>query len=310
MERGTAKIVLIGAAFLAAAGLSVCLNGLSSPAAPATASAGAGAAREFRYNRVICMSPAVTEIVFALGAGPRVVGVSEYTMYPPDAVAKPTCGGFINPNHERILSLEPDLIVTQGEAADLTSFARDNGIEMLVLSLTDLDSIYRQTRKVGAALQLDAEAGLVCAEMQYSIAKVRARVSHHPPVPAVMVTGHEPGSLNGISVVGPGTFLSDVLDAAGGRNVFADLHTSYAVVSKEALLERAPEVVIELHGEGSDQRARQEEARRLWQGLAPLPAVRDGRVHVLEATYAMIPGPRVAMLAEGLAAILHPEDGQ
>jgi iron complex transport system substrate-binding protein len=253
------------------------------------------------------MSPAIAEIVFALGAGPRVVAVSQNTTYPPEALERPVCGGFFNPNYEAIVALRPDLIITQGIAVDMTGFARANGVELVTLDLRDLESIFSETLKLGRALQEEARAELLCAEMRYRLAQVRAGVSGRPPVRAMLVVGREPGTLNGIFAVGPGEFLNDLIYAAGGVNVFADLATPYAVVSKETVLERAPEVIVELQGEGGDPVERLQEARRLWGGLATLPAVRNGRVYVVEATYAMIPGPRVVVLAQRLAELLHEE---
>ncbi|GAH56365.1 unnamed protein product, partial [marine sediment metagenome] len=105
-----------------------------------------------------------------------------------------------------------------------------------------------------------------------------------------------------------GTFLHDLLGVAGGRNVFVDLPRDYAPINKETLLQRAPDVIVELHGEGGDLARLQREVRRLWQGLPTIPAVRQGRVHVVEATYALIPGPRVVELAERLADLFHGEE--
>ncbi|MHC5034378.1 MAG: ABC transporter substrate-binding protein [Planctomycetota bacterium] len=311
MERAKSKLALTGAALLVGLVLAFWLNSLPAPVAQPRQSSGAeGHGFDHRSRRVVCMSPAVAEIVFALGAGDRVVGVSQYTTYPPEATRKPTCGGFMNPNYELILSLQPDLILTQGEAEKLTSFGRDNGIEVVSLELRDLASIFTETRRAGAALELEARAELLCAEMRYRLARVRAAVERKPRVPVVLVTSRDAGALSRISAVGPGGFLHDLIEAAGGRNVFADLPRAYAVVSKEAILERAPELVVELHGEGADLAAGAREARELWSGLSTLPAVRQGRVHVIEATYALIPGPRVVRLAERLAEIFHGDHSQ
>jgi iron complex transport system substrate-binding protein len=146
--------------------------------------------------------------------------------------------------------------------------------------------------------------------MRCRLAQVQVAVDRKPGVPVVLVTSRDAGALSRISAVGPGGFLHDLIEVAGGRNVFADLPRTYAVVSKEAILERAPEVVIELHGESADLAAKGREARELWSGLWTLPAVRQGRVHVIEATYALIPGPRVVRLAERLAEILHGDHSQ
>lgn len=303
--------VLVGGAFLLGLGLSWWLLRVR-PGRPAGSQARADAvgAQQFRYRRIVCMSPAVSEIVFALGAKDRVVGVCEHTKYPPEALLKPTCGGFFNPNREAILALEPDLLITQGEAADLSDFARASGMGIVSLKLHDLESIFAETARAASVLQLDAQGDLLCAEMRYRLARVRARVAGKPPVPAVLIAGREPGSLTGIFAVGPGGFLNDVAELAGARNVLADLPAEYAVVSKEALLLGAPEVIVELGGEGAvygGSAAQEAEARKVWAALADLPAVQQGRVHVVEETYALIPGPRVVLLAERLAAIFHPE---
>jgi len=301
-----AKILPVCGAFVVGVALSFVLTRLPGPAGGRSVAARADSRRaDYAYNRIICMSPAISEIVFWLGAGARVVGVSQHTKYPPEALAKPTCGGFFNPSYEQILALQPDLLITQGEAVKLTHFGRANGIEIVKVVTSDLESIFTETKRLGSLLQLEPEAELLCAEMRWRLAQVRARVARKAPVRVVLVIGREPGTLNNIHVVGPGTFLDDLVSVSGGRNVFSDLGRSYAVVSKEALLERAPDVVVELHGEGADEEQRQDEVRKLWQGLAPLPAVRNGRVYVIEATYAMIPGPRVIELAERLADLFH-----
>jgi len=308
MDGAKARLLLACAALVVGLAVSLWLGRLSPRPAQHKAAAVEASSSDTRpYRRIICMSPAATEVAFALDAADLVVGVSEHTKHPPEALAKPTCGGFINPNYELILSLEADLVVTQGRAEALTRFGRDNRLAVVSLELGDLESIFREAEKLGRIIGAEPEADLLCAEMRYRLAQVRAAVSRQRPVSVLLVTGREPGSLNDISAVGPGSFLHDLVEVAGGRNVFSDLGSSGAVVNKEAVLERAPEVVVELRGEGGDTAAREAEARRLWGSLASLPAVRNGRVHVVEATYALIPGPRVVLLAEKLASLLHPE---
>ena len=259
------------------------------------------------YRRVVCMSPAVVELAFAVGAGERVVGICQHTMHPPEAFNRPSCGGFFNPNYELLLLLQPDLIVTQGQAEDLRRFAEHNGIELLSLNLVDLESISTQARRFGEVLDCQAGAERVCEDIESRLGAVRARVAGRPPVKVLLVTAREPASLNGIQAIGPGGFLHDLIAVAGGVNVVSDLPQSYGTVSKEALLARSPEVIVELHGEGGDPEAILRETRALWGGLSALPAVRNGRVYAIEATYAMIPGPRVVELAERLAEFLHGE---
>ena len=303
---GTAKAGFVAAALAVGLLLSWMLDGIR-PRSAEVAVPGADATEEFVYRRIICMAPSVTEIVFAMGAGDRVVGVSQHTTHPPEALELPRCGGFFNPNREAVIGLTPDLLITQGMAANLTAFTRDNGIEQVSLALTDLESIIAETERLGGVLQVEAQAAVLCAQMRLGLAQVRARVARRTRPSVILVIGRESGSLTDIYAVGGGTFLSDLIDVAGGRNVFADLDTGYEVVSKEAILERAPDVVIELHGEGMDASAALADVRELWGALTPLPAVRTGRLYAIESTYAMIPGPRVVELAARLADILHGE---
>ncbi len=299
------KPLLVLAAFLVGLALSVWLGRLPTHAGGyEPASGGAAPGPVHRYSRLVCMSPAAVEIVFALGTGGRVVGVSQHTKWPPEALDRPECGAFINPNYERILALRPDLIITQGRAEDLKEFCDANGIDVAALALTDLESIFAETQRLGRLLEEEAGAEAVCASMRRRLAKVSMQVRDARPVRVLLVVGREPGTLNDIYSVSGGTFLHDLIELAGGRNVAADLPSPYGIISKEAILGRAPEVIVELHGEGADEAARKE-ALGLWQGLPTLPAVRLGRVYVIEATYAMIPGPRVVQLAETLAELLH-----
>jgi len=251
------------------------------------------------------MSPAVTEIVFAIGQGDKVVGISEFTTYPPEALSRPVCGGFFNPNLERILSLRPDLIITQGRADRLTDFGRDHQIEMLSVELEDLESVFATIEGIGRVLRADEEAGVLCARMRLRLAEVRLAVKRRPRPRVLLLVAREPGSLRGLTTVGPNSFLSDLLGLAGGENVFADAAQPYATISKEALLERGPEVIIELHGEGMIDASEEARIREVWSAMAGLAAVRDGRIYAVGSTYAMIPGPRLVELAERLADILH-----
>ena len=310
MESAPVKAVTLVLAFILGVAASWLLSGVTpgapTPDAPATDPAVAA----YRYKRVIAMSPAAVEIVYAVGGASRVVGVCEHAVVPPEAFEHPTCGGAFNPNLEMILALRPDLVVTQGEAEDLVRFGCDNGIEIASLPLSDLESVFASIAEVGRLLETGAEADVVCAEMRWRMARVRARASSRVPVHGVLVAWRDPGALTGLSVVGPGSFLHDLMEAAGARNVFADLPGQYAPVSKEALLERGPDVIVELHGEGGSEQRTQREARRVWQSLPSLPAVQNGRVYALESTYAMIPGPRVVELAERLIEVFHPEEAR
>ena len=307
MSKRLAFTVLV--ALLAGIGLAVLLRGLrfASPAGPVSSSEVTGARRP---QRVICMSPAVTEMVYALGQGHRVVAISQFTTYPPEALEKPQCGGFFNPDVELILSLEPDLIISQGIAKSLTELGQAREFSVLTVTLEDLDSVFGAISAIGRALGCEAEADRLCAGMRLRLAATRMEVAGRRRPRVFVAVGREPDSLRNLMTVGKGSFLSDVLEVAGGENIFADLDRAYPTVSKESLLERQAEVIIELHGEGMMPDEAKEQILRTWRTMPALPAVKDGRIHIVEGTYAQIPGPRITRLAEELAAILHPAGEQ
>jgi len=247
----------------------------------------------------------VTEIVYALGIGGRVVGVSQFVSYPPEALDKPRCGGFVNPNRERILTLEPDLVIVQGLAQDMTDFATNNGIDLVSVWLTDLESIFSAIMKIGLAVGCEARAGLLCAEMRLALARVKVAVEGKPTPNVFIVLGREPGTLNRLFTSGSHGFLNDLIEIAGGRNIFRDIEREYSAVNREALLDREPDVIIELHGEGMNADKQLPEIRQLWGSLKSLPAVRQRRIYIIEGTYALLPGPRVVQLARELADLFH-----
>ena len=303
------SIIMVVVTFLVSVACSWALT-LINPAAMKSTSGGADTETEtggIYPQRVICMSPAVTEMVFAMGQGDRVVGVSQYTTYPPEAREKPVCGALINPNTERMLTLDPELVIYQGFQDDLTEFCRRNDIDVLRVRLTDLESVFDAINLIGRTLGCEADAEVVCAEMRLELARVRQAVAGEPTRNVLVVTGREPGTLNGLNTAGGGTFLNDLIEIAGGQNVFRDVGESYTAVSKEAVIGRNPEIIVELQGEGMVDPDTVSRIRDLWKSLSSLPAVRNDRVHVIENTYALIPGPRVVKLARKLARILHPE---
>jgi iron complex transport system substrate-binding protein len=271
----------------------------------------AAPARAAAPQRVVCLSPSLTEIIFALGQGTRVVGIGQYTTWPPEALDRPVCGGFINPDYERILSLRPDLIVSQEFAASkVAAFAQTHNIRAVCPEMQDLDSVFHCIRVMGEALGAEAEAERLSGDIRRDLDDVRRRAAGQT-MPRVFVTiARDPGSLANLSTVGKTSYLNAVLEIAGGRNVFGDVNELYPIVSKEALLQRQPEVIIELLGEGMADDAQKTKVVSAWQTLPALPAVRNGRIVAITESYAMIPGPRVTQLARKLAETLHGPAGK
>lgn len=253
-----------------------------------------------RPARIISIVPAATEILFAIGAGPRVVAVSSYDREPAEVSALPRVGALVDPNVERIFALGPDLVVVYDTQHDLKTQLDRAGIRWTPFVHGGLKEVTAAVRALGAATGETAGAERVAAGIERTLAGVAARVAGRPRPRTLLVFGREPGTLRNLYASGGVGFLHDMLDTAGGENVFADQARQNVQVTAEMLLALRPEVVIELHAAG--------EALDLspWNRLPALPAVRDKRVVALSGSDLVVPGPRVATATERLARALHP----
>jgi iron complex transport system substrate-binding protein len=256
------------------------------------------------------MAPNVTETVFALGAGERVIAVTNFCTYPPEARRKPRVGGYFNPNLERIVALEPDLVLMQTPIEKVVALCRERGVEWLAVGMSDLASVCRGIELLGDRLGLRDEARRLRSELESGLDNTSGRAAGfgmgRPRVRVFLCTGRAPGTLSGLGTIGPGGFLAEIIEIAGGENVFADAVTQYPQVSKEALMKRAPEVIVEARPGSRLDEAGLEKLRREWSALSSVPAVRDGRVHVLTDDFLLVPGPRLVRTARLLAELFHP----
>lgn len=268
-------------------------------------------------QRIVCLAPSVTEMVFALGAGARVVGVSDYCSGPAAALRLSRIGGFTNPNYERILALTPDLVLTIGEAERLRRFCAARAIPCRSLTIESVAGVERALTTLGDLLDRRSEAAARVAELEADLAAVQARVAGLRPVPTLLVVARAPGTLRGLMTTNGETFLSELLTLAGGRNCFAGGHQRYFTPSQEAVFAAAPEAIVELQPATGQWAASDPQAgpdpgqrRRLladWRSLPGLPAVEGGRVFVVTEPRLLIPGLHMAETAARLARLLHPE---
>ncbi len=283
--------------------LSFALSALDPPANPSAQSAAFGQIPQ----RIICLAPNITEAVFALGAGDRVVGVSQYAAYPPEATSKPRVGALYNPALERLVMLRPDLVIIQQKHEKVESLCRQRGIPVLTVSMTSVESIQAGIRTLGERLDRRETARALCSRIERDLADVERRVAGKPPVKVFLCLGRTPGSLKGLFTVGSRSFLSELIEVAGGQNIFADVQKEYPQVSAESLLARAPEVIIETYPSQELSQARRQRLLKDWRVMSALPAVREGRISFVTDDYVLLPGPRIGRIAERLAELLHAE---
>jgi len=256
------------------------------------------------------MAPNIAEAVFALGAGDRVVGVSEYTAYPPEAAAKPQVGALYNPNLERIVSLRPDLILIQQKHETVEELCADRHISFLVVNMeSGLKSVLAAMDTLGMAFGRDASerAKALRAEIEKDLAAVRVRVDGATRPRVLICVDRSPDSLKSVYCPGGSSFLSELIEIAGGENVLADEPNAYVQISTEAIVRRAPDVIIETLPGRTLSEAERKKIVDEWGALYTVPAVKQGRVYVLTDDYVVVPGPRIARTAELFAETIHPE---
>jgi iron complex transport system substrate-binding protein len=268
-------------------------------------------------QRIVCLAPSVTEMVFALGAGERVVAVSDYCAGPAAALSLPRVGGFANPNYERILALEPDLVLTIGEAQRLRRFCAARAIPCRSFHIERLADVTHGLTDLGALLGRPAEAAAQVARLETGLAAVHAKVAGLRAIPTLLVVSRSPGTLRGLMTTNGETFLSELLALAGGRNCFANGPRRYFTPSQEAIFTAAPEVIVELqpttaHWVADDREPPMSDAQRRqlhsdWRVLPALPAVQKNRIYVVTDQRLLIPGLHLPETAAHFARLLHPE---
>lgn len=256
-------------------------------------------------ERIISLVPAVTEMLFAIGAGSRVVGVSTYDRFPPEVETRPKVGALLDPDFERILTLRPDLVVVYGSQTDLMARLARASLPYFSYRHAGLNGVMLTIRELGTRIGQSSVAERVATSIERDLADVRAQVAGRPRPRTVLVFGREPGALRGMYASGGVGFLHDLLETAGGEDVFADVQRESVQISTEVLLARAPEVILEVRSSETWSAARFAEERSLWKALPALPAVRRDRIYILADSSIAIPGPRVALAARRFADALH-----
>ena len=258
-------------------------------------------------QRIISFAPNITETVFALGCGARLVGVTDFCDYPPEVATIKRVGGHINPDLETVAMLKPDLIFVQGLHEKVATFAEQNHIPLVRVNMDTLDTIDEGIRIIGETLHRKEEADQLRSRIQSELAALRKETEQLPKLRVLVITTRLTHDMNNLYTLGGASFISEILEIAGGENIFHDAHQAYLEASKESVVARAPEVIIEFHAGEKLSEEDQQRFREDWQTFASLPAVQQNRIYLVMESHALRPGPRVAEIARILARCLHPE---
>ncbi len=214
-------------------------------------------------HRVVCLTPSVTDTVYALGAGDDVVGVSDYTKYPAEAVKKPSVGQVLNPSLEAVVALHPDLAIGVGDLnTEVVVLKMEKlGIPVFLVVPHGLGGIYRSVENIGKVLNREREARQLVSSLRGREEAVRKRVSGKPALRVLLPLSDDP-----VITIGKNAFLTELIAAAGGRSVTDDLAQDWPSISMEAILARQPDYLLLI--EGSPMTIEELKKRPGWKSLA------------------------------------------
>lgn len=242
-------------------------------------------------QRIVSLKPNLTEILFALGAGDRVVGVTTHCIWPEEATELPKVGDYAFPDLERILSLNPDLVVTNKESSTLRfiSVIEKAGIPVLVLETRTLSEIYGTIERLASILKIPKKGITLVYEIRNKFKNIKQRGQNQPSQSVLAVIQRRP-----LIVAGTNSFISEVIEASGAKNVVPLLRNAYPQISMEEVLAWRPDVIIDL-----------DPSSKLdgWTDYKSLPAVKNKQILFLSPNL-FLPGPRIAQAAEMIANAL------
>lgn len=260
--------------------------------------------------RIVSTSPSITETLYALGLGSRVVGVTTFCTYPPEAKSKPKVGTFLEPGYERILALKPDLVLVFKNPINVAGKLSALGLRTADVEMDTVESVYTSIAAIGRLTGTTQRADALVASLKRDLNSIQTAGARGGKTKVLFLVGRAPGTLQSMVGAGPGTFLDQLLRLAGGINILASSPIQYPKVSLEQILVSDPDVIIDMgdyaHASGANEARRREELT-LWNQYGRLKAVRAGRVHAVTASHFVVPGPRMAAAAREFLNYLHPE---
>jgi iron complex transport system substrate-binding protein len=252
--------------------------------------------------RIVSLTPSATEIVGALGATALLVGVDDYSTYPPAVTALPKVGSFLSPNLEAIEALHPTLVIVDDIHGKSAQAMEQLGIHTIECPMHALPDVKAALVKVGAALGRDEQARERVAEIDAALDAVAARRPAQRPR-VLLVIDRAAGGLSGLVAAGPGSWLDELVAVAGGQNVLAGASVRYPKISREEVIRDRPDVIIDA-SYSADVAAPEKAWAEL--GAAGVPAVTQGRVRASKEPFLVAPSPRVAEALAVLEAMLKP----
>jgi iron complex transport system substrate-binding protein len=255
-------------------------------------------------NSIISMTPQLTEILFAMGLGDKIIAVSSDSDYPPQALKKPKIGTFWQPNLEAIIAAKPKLIIAENfeQQKQATRQLEQLGYPVLIVSLNNIQELFDTIDTIGKATGKKTEAGRLAADIKSKLINLSGRLSTGRKFTVLWVMQTNP-----IRVAGRDTFANELIELAGGLNAIGQTVQKYPPVGIEEIIAAAPEVIIQPAMGTGDIEAQQKAAVEFWSKWPNLPAVKNNRIYVISGDEVSRLGPRIDKGLETVARCIHPK---
>jgi iron complex transport system substrate-binding protein len=253
--------------------------------------------------RIVSLAPGITETLFTLGLGDKVIGVTTYCTYPPQTDSIEKIGGYADANLERIVTLRPDLVIMSGEHEKQRVYLERFGVRTLTVDQSRCAALCSSFVLIGRACGAETAADSLVALFTKRLRRKDPDTA--APLKVLFCVGRDApgtGTIKSVFAAGRSTFYNDLILAAGARNAFPDSAPAYPKLSPEGILALAPDVIIDVAPAMGSYACSLLVAD--WQKMDRVPAVARGRVHCMSSDYATIPGPRLLLLIDDIKMIL------
>jgi iron complex transport system substrate-binding protein len=271
----------------------VCACGRSERTGRGSATA-SGSATE--AMRIVTLMPSGTEVVAALGATDELVGVDDYSTFPPEVTKLPKVGSFLQPNQETIVGLHPTFVIVDDIHGSVAGALKDRGLETIECDMHALPDVKAALKRVGARLGRQAQADALVTQIDADLdAAAAAKPAKHPKVLAVI--DREAGGLGNLVAAGPGSWLDELIAVVGGDNVLAASGVRYPKISLEEVLRAQPDIIIDVSYAARTETSSWDEVK--------VPAVTNHAVHSMQDPFLQGPSPRVKAALAALARVIH-----
>lgn len=247
--------------------------------------------------RIVSLAPSITETLFFLGLGDKVVGVTKYCNYPPEAQSKTIIGGVIDPNYEIILSLKPDIVMMTVEGNTKESFNKlsDLGLKVFVTNPRNFEGVFKTILDIGKICKVETRAKFLVDSLRAELEKIK-KISSGKHKPKVFVLL----SLNPLMTAGKNTFINEIIENAGGINIGKNSKQNYPIFNREEILKLNPDIIIL-----TESKIGKDELLNLFPEWKHINAIKENKIFKIDPDILLRPSPRVILATKIIAQLIN-----